>query len=165
MPPQITVPWLSLVPLAPGRSSYNGILLLFFVLSSAGLMAAIVRQIASHRVRRSAAWDCGFPDPRPETQYTASSFAQPLRRVFGALLFGAVETVSLPPPGDLRPASFSIVIHDRIWDVLYRPIAGLVSGAADKLNRFQFLTVRQYLSLVFGTLVLLLSILAIVSHS
>ena len=31
----------------------------------------------------SAAWDCGFPDATPATQYTAGSFAQPIRRVFG----------------------------------------------------------------------------------
>jgi formate hydrogenlyase subunit 3/multisubunit Na+/H+ antiporter MnhD subunit len=165
MTPQIAVPWLSLVPIAPERSSYNGVLLFLFVLLSASLMAAIVRRVASHRVRRSDAWDCGFPDPRPVTQYSASSFAQPLRRVFGPLLFGATETVGLPPPGDLRPATFAAVIHDRIWDVLYRPLAGLVTGAAERLNRFQFLTVRRYLSLVFGTLVLLLCILAFLSRS
>ena len=34
-------------------------------------------------LRRGPAWDCGFPDPSPATQYTADSFAQPFRRVFG----------------------------------------------------------------------------------
>lgn len=164
MAAQISVPWLSLVPVAPDRSSYNGVLLLLFIFSSAVLMAVIVRRVASHRLRRSAPWDCGFPDPRPETQYTASSFAQPLRRVFGPLLFGAREHVTIPAPGDSQPATFTVTIHDRIWDILYAPIAGLVNGAADKLNRFQFLTVRRYLSLVFGTLVLLLLVLAVMSR-
>jgi NADH:ubiquinone oxidoreductase subunit 5 (subunit L)/multisubunit Na+/H+ antiporter MnhA subunit len=163
--PQAAVPWLSLVPVAPDRSSYNGILLFLFVVSSASLMAVIVRKIASHRVRRSDAWDCGFPDPRPEIQYTSSGFAQPLRRVFGPLLFGAKDHVAMPPPGDLRPATFAVTIHDRIWDALYQPIAERVNGAADRLNRLQFLTVRRYLSLVFGTLVFLLFVLAIVSRS
>ncbi len=43
------------------------------------------RSTASPRdaLRRAPAWDCGFPDPSPATQYTAGSFAQPIRRVFG----------------------------------------------------------------------------------
>jgi NADH:ubiquinone oxidoreductase subunit 5 (subunit L)/multisubunit Na+/H+ antiporter MnhA subunit len=165
MPPQASIPWLSWVPIAPERSSYNGILLFLFVLLSASLMALVVRRVASRRLRRSAPWDCGFPSPAPETQYTASGFAQPLRRVFGTVLFAARETVVIAKPGDVTPASFSVEIHDRIWELLYAPIAGIVSGAAEKLNRLQFLTVRRYLSLVFGTLVLLLLILAIMARA
>jgi hypothetical protein len=157
------IPWLTFVPIAPERSSYNGMLLFIFMLTSACLMAVIVRWVASHRIRRSDAWDCGFPNAQPDTQYSASSFSQPIRRVFGTLLFGAKEEVHLPKPGDTRPATFSVVIHDRVWDILYAPIAGIVNGAADRLNKLQFLTVRRYLSLVFGTLVLLLIILAVVS--
>ena len=36
-----------------------------------------------------------------------------------------------------------------------------VGAAGDRLNRFQFLTIRQYLSLVFAALVTLLLVLAI----
>ena len=50
------------------------------------------------------AWDCGYPDPSPATQYTADSFAQPIRRVFGTVVFRAREHVEMPPPGDRRPA-------------------------------------------------------------
>jgi hypothetical protein len=44
---------------------------------------------------------------------------------------------------------------------MYAPIAGAVGRSADWLNRLQFLTIRQYLSLVFATLVTLLLVLAI----
>ena len=99
---------------------------------------------------RSRAWDCGFPDPSPATQYTASSFAQPIRRVFGTLVFRARERVEMPPPGELRAGALrrsSCAIS--IWDTLYAPIAGAVGFAADRLNHLQFLTIRRYLSLVF----------------
>jgi len=43
---------------------------------------------------------------------------------------------------------------------MYLPLAGAVGYAADRLNRLQFLTIRQYLSLVFATLVTLLLVLA-----
>jgi hypothetical protein len=44
---------------------------------------------------------------------------------------------------------------------MYAPIACAVSVSSDRLNRLQFLTIRQYLSLVFATLVTLLLVLAI----
>jgi hypothetical protein len=52
-------------------------------------------------------------------------------------------------------------MRDLVWDALYAPIADCVSFAADRLNHLQFLTIRQFLSLVFAALVLLLLVLAI----
>ena len=121
------------------------------------------RCIASARdkLRRAPAWDCGFPDASPLTQYSGSSFAQPIRRVFAARIFGVTETLSMPAPGDTGPARFSLVIGDPVWDVLYAPVAGVVGFAATKLNHLQFLTIRRYLTLVFLALVGLLLVLAI----
>lgn len=153
--------WLTLVPLSVSRSSYNGLVVFGFIAFSALVSAGIVRKLASRAVRRAPAWDCGFPDPRPVTQYSPSSFAQPLRRVFGTTLFRARETVEMPPPGDPGPARFSVNVHDPIREGLYLPLARAVGKAADRLNRLQFLTIRQYLSLVFGLLVLLLTMLTL----
>ena len=102
-----------------------------FIAGSAWLMAVAVHRFASHALRRAPAWDCGFPDPSPATQYTAGSFAQPIRRVFGTLVFRARETVTMPPPGDMAPARIVKHIHDPVWDTLYAPIAGGVGWAAD----------------------------------
>jgi hydrogenase-4 component B len=52
-------------------------------------------------------------------------------------------------------------LRDVPWDTLYLPAAGLVSYAADRLNRLQFLTIRGYLTLVFGALVALLMVLSV----
>jgi len=112
-------------------------------------------------VRRSAAWDCGFPDPSPATQYSGGSFSQPIRRVFGSVLFRAREEVDLPPPGDTRAARLRVRLRDVPWDVLYAPIAGMVGFVADRLNKLQFLTIRGYLTLVFGALVALLMVLTV----
>ena len=161
MPEQHLLPWLSIVPVAESRSSYNGLLVFAFIVASAAIAAYAIHHLASKAVRRGPAWDCGFPDPSPATQYTAGSFAQPIRRVFGATVFRARETVDMPAPGDLRPAHFSVEMSDRIWDVLFQPVAGGVGAVADRLNRFQFLTIRRYLSLVFIALVVLLLMLAL----
>lgn len=161
MPPQTGEAWLSIVPIAESRSSYNGLLVFLFVTASASLAAYAIHRLASHRLRRAPAWDCGFPDPSPATQYTASSFAQPIRRVFGAAVFHARERVDMPAPGELRPARLTVELSDPAWEAIYAPIAGAVSFAADRLNHLQFLTIRRYLSLVFAALVLLLLVLAL----
>jgi len=159
--PQATQDWLSLIPLSASRSSYNGLMVFLFVGFAALASAALVRGLASKAVRRAPPWDCGYPDPRPVTQYSASSFAQPLRRVFGTLVFRVRETVEMPPPGDPSPARFSVQVRDLIWEGLYAPLAWAINKAAERLNGLQFLTIRQYLSLVFGALVLLLTLLTV----
>jgi hydrogenase-4 component B len=156
LPPGAGGMGLTLVPVAAVGSSYNGLGLLAFVAAAGFLTAFAVHRLASRRLRRAPAWDCGAPDPRPVTQYSAASFAQPIRRVFGSIVFRARETVHLPPPGDLSPARFEVRLRDLAWDLAYAPVAAGVSRAADVLNRLQFLTVRRYLALVFGALVLLL---------
>jgi hydrogenase-4 component B len=161
MPVQAELAWLSIVPIAETRSSYNGLLVFLFIAVSASLAVGVIHRFASHALRRAPAWDCGFPDPSPATQYTAGSFAQPIRQVFGTLVFRARETVEMPPPGDTGPARFSVDIRDLVWDGLYAPLASAVGFAAERLNDLQFLTIRRYLSLVFLTLVILLVALAI----
>jgi len=161
MPHQTGVQWLSIVPIAQSRSSYNGLLVFVFMAVSGGLAAFAIHRLASDRLRRAPAWDCGFPDPSPATQYTASSFAQPIRRVYGTLVFRAREHGEMPPPGSLAPARLTVEVRDPIWDTLYAPLAGFVAFASDRLNILQFLTIRRYLSLVFAALVLLLLVLAI----
>ncbi len=161
MPHQTAVQWLSIVPIAESRSSYNGLLVFVFMAVSATLAAFAIHRLASDRLRRAPAWDCGYPDPNPATQYSASSFAQPIRRVYGTLVFHARETGEMPPPGSLEPARLEVEVRDLIWDALYAPISGLVDIATDRLNILQFLTIRRYLSLVFAALVLLLLVLAI----
>src|SRR6185437_6975491 len=95
------------------------------------------------------------------TQYTAMSFAQPIRRVFGSVVFQAREAAGMPPRGDTRPAWLKVELRDPVWDYLYAPLAAGLGHAADRLNRLQFLTLRHFLTLVFGALVILLLVLAI----
>ena len=161
MPHQAGVQWLSIVPIAESRSSYNGLLVFVFVVMSGSIGAFAIHRLASDKLRRGPAWDCGYPDPSPATQYTASSFAQPIRRVFGTTVFRAREIGEMPSPGATEPARLTVEVHDLIWDALYAPISNLVTFAAERLNVLQFLTIRRYLSLVFAALILLLLVLAV----
>lgn len=160
MPVQTHIAWLSIVPVAQSRSSYNGLLVFLFITISASLTAWVVHRVASNRLRRAPAWDCGFPNASPATQYTADSFAQPVRRVFGGFAFRATERIDMPEPGDGRSARMTVTLHDLASEWFYDPVVRLVNLLAERLNYLQFLTIRRYLSLVFGALVLLLLIIA-----
>lgn len=156
MPGQSWREWFTIVPVSESRSSYNGLLVFVFIAMSASLAAFVVHRTASRAVRRSIAWGCGFDEAAPAAQYSASSFSQPIRRVFGVQLMAAKETVDMPAPGEMRAARHSVSLTDHAWTILFGRIAGTVDGIAGRLNRLQFLTIRQYLSLVFVSLILLL---------
>jgi hypothetical protein len=159
--PQLDIPWFLLIPIGGSRSSYDGLLIFIFIAASALVTVAAIHGLASRAIRRGPIWDCGFPDATPLAQYSAASFAQPIRRVFGTLIFRAREQVDMPSPGETKPAHFHVELRDPVWDRIYAPIAAAVSITADRLNLLQFLTIRRYLTLVFLTLVGLLLVLAI----
>jgi len=160
MPLQAGNAWMTLIPVAEVRSSYSGLLVMVFIAISGGASAWLVHRLASRRLRRAPAWDCGFPNADPVTQYGGGSFAQPIRRVM-ALVLVARETVTMPPPGDAAPARHKVQIEDLAWSRIYRPLIAVVGSATTRMNALQFLTIRRYLSLVFGSLILLLTGLAI----
>ena len=82
--------------------------------------------------------------------------------MFGTIVFRARETRRhAAARRHCAPARFDVDLRDLVWDALYAPVAGAVGVAADRLNRFQFLTIRRYLSLVFVALVILLLVLAL----
>ena len=143
------------------RSSYNGLLVFLFI-ADFGLARP---PTAIHRLRLGrgpprAGLGLRLSRADPATQYTAESFSQPIRRVFGGFAFGARETVDMPPPG--RNAAGALEGRDA------RPDLGCDLRADRRRRRggrhaastiLQFLTIRQYLSVVFGALVFLLLLL------
>jgi len=160
MPRQTGVPWLSIVPIAESRSSYNGLIILAFLVCSGTMTATIIHRFASRATRRSAIWDCGFPLDAPQTQYASASFAMPIRRVFGTAVFNVHERVDMPRPGEMRAGSFHLRVLDPAWRLAYGPLARAVGSFAGRLNYLQFLTIRSYLTLLFCTLILLLMVVA-----
>jgi formate hydrogenlyase subunit 3/multisubunit Na+/H+ antiporter MnhD subunit len=162
MPAQSNIPWLSIVPVAESRSSYNGLLVFSFIAIATLAAAEIIHRFASRSLRRGPAWACGYFDASPAIQYTAGSFAQPIRRVFGDVVFLAREHVDMPPPGDPRPARLTVTLRDLVWETIYDPVTNAVWFTAEKLSYLQFLTIRQFLSVVFGALVSLLFLLMLV---
>jgi hydrogenase-4 component B len=122
--------------------------------------------VAGHR--QGPAWANGFaaapawlPFGDPLTQYGAASFAQPVRRALGASLLAAREQVDMPAPGDTRPASLNVSLHDPAMFYLFTPIARLRGRLAALVDFMQFLTIRRTLSVMFVALILFLTIIAV----
>lgn len=161
MPVQAENSWLTIIPLSEGASSYNGLLVFVFIVISASLGAITIHRLASRNVRRSSAWDCGFPSRDPVLQYSGGGFAQPIRRVFGTAIFGARDMLDMPAPGEMRVAKLQVQVPDPIWAFLYEPVKRAVLVTSEYLNALQFLTIRRYLMLVFVALVSLLLVLVI----
>jgi hydrogenase-4 component B len=61
----------------------------------------------------------------------------------------------------VRPARLHVRLRDVLWETLYLPLSQVVAYGADRLNGLQFLTIRGYLTLVFGALVALLMVLSV----
>ncbi len=160
IPGQSVLPWASLVPVSEVRSSYNGFVLLLVLAAATTLTAVLIHRIATRATRRSAIWDCGYPDPTPAAQYSSSGFAMPIRRVFAGSAYQMREIVQMPGPGDTRAARYRVRITDPAWRYAYGPAARWLFRSSGSLNRLQFLTIRSYLTLVFAALILLLLVVA-----
>lgn len=153
--------WPFLSPVSNTRGSYSGTVLVLIGLILFGFAIALVHRLGTTAMRAADPWDCGTPEDNPATQYSGQSFAQPLRRSFGATIFRARETVTMPDPSDPAPARHKVTMIDPVWSGLYAPLIRLVDWIADGVNRMQYLTVRLYLLLMFCTLVFLLLVVAV----
>lgn len=161
LPLQTKNPWLSIAPIETVRSSYNGLLVLSFFIISGVLAFYFVRRRWPSTIRRAPPWDCGYVEDNPLAQYSASSFAQPVRRALGGISFSVGEHLDMPLPGDVRPARYGVEIMDRANEFIFLPLAGAIDRATSLINRFNFLTIQQYLAIVFATLIILLLLVAL----
>ncbi len=148
--------WLWLIPLLPETASYSALWVACLLLLVGVATAAIVQPSTVRRVKRRDPWDCGFAPPTPRMQYSATAFAQPLRRVFG-VIFRIDEHVD---DGATEQAHYRLSIVDRAWAAVYLPIAGLVDSASRRILVLQSGNVRAYLGWTLATLILLLWIVS-----
>jgi len=115
---------------------------------SLAALAAWMSALASSRpVRRFITWECGFGDLGPRTQYTATSFAQPIVRMFGAL-YG--YSVKLTVEGRDRrhfPEKMLVEPADEPYleTRVYAPLLNLIQAAGTLAMRLQAGSIHQYL--------------------
>jgi formate hydrogenlyase subunit 3/multisubunit Na+/H+ antiporter MnhD subunit len=144
--------WLWLTPVSAATASYAAPLVLLAIAVAWWLAAVLLRRGG---IRQCDPWDCGFSPPDPRMQYTATAFAQPIRRVFG-LLFHIDERVET----EAGITRHRLRVDDRSWGLFYEPIIRLVQACARQVARLQSGNARAYLGWSLGTLLVLLWIVS-----
>ena len=154
MPAQAALPWLSIVPIGESRSSYNGLLVFVFITISTLAAVEIIHRFASRAraARRRPGTAASRIRARPPNIRPAASPSRSAGSSARSCSRHASASTCRRPATRGRRGSPS-THRDLVWDVLYAPIGAPSAFAADKLNRLQFLTIRQFLSLVFAALV------------
>jgi len=136
------------------------------VVAVAGTAAAVRLVTAGVTRRRAVAlWDCGAGPPTARMQYTATSFAEPLQRVFDDIL--APETdVDITPHAEsaylVARVAYQARVPDRVEHTLYDPVI----TAARRLGRLGGAlangSVHRYLAYGFFGVTGLLLVLAVI---
>jgi hydrogenase-4 component B len=148
----LSSPFWWIAPIASKQASYSGLILLAGIVGVVGITFVMVRVLAHGRIRRTAAWDCGYPWQTSRMQDTAEGFGQPIRHMFGPFFHMERE---LPAPTDTTP-HYRVHIEDRLWRAFYLPIARGVQRLADWIGLLQGGRLAIYLLYSFLTLIALL---------
>jgi hypothetical protein len=154
--------WLWLTPISADVASYSAPLVLLAIALVFGLGYVFLRR-RTPPARRGAAWDCGFGSLNARMQYTATAFAQPIRRVFGPVWHVDERIEVLTAPGPLaRVKTLRHQLHVADWSWLkgYLPIGRLVLAAARRIGRIQTGSIHTYLVYSFVTLLVFLWIIS-----
>jgi formate hydrogenlyase subunit 3/multisubunit Na+/H+ antiporter MnhD subunit len=144
--------WLLLAPVDAERASYAPLIFLAVVLTVLLLTFLAVRRVYHGRVRHADPWDCGYPEQDARMQDSAEGFGQPIRQIFDSFMRVERET---PDPFDRQPR-YRGDSRDRLWVLLYQPIADLAAWLSNLAGRLQHGRIQWYLVYSFATLIFLL---------
>ncbi|GLZ27901.1 hypothetical protein Lesp02_00910 [Lentzea sp. NBRC 105346] len=128
-------------------------------------LAGVVRVVATHRVRREARlWDCGGGPMSPRMEYTATSFAEPLQRVFDDVVQPELDVDVTHHEESrylVRAVEYRRKVPDRIERRLYQPVLRFVATCGERGRVLATGSVHRYLGYGFYTVCGLLLLLAV----
>ncbi len=135
-------------------------LLALVLLLVLGLVLVGLRTLgADRRLRVGDTWGCGRIGQTPRMEYTATAFAEPLRRVF-AQLYRPTQDLSIDFHPESRYFVQSIAYRSEIrpWFErrLYTPMVSLLRAAANRVRRLQAGSLHLYLLYMTVALLVLL---------
>jgi hydrogenase-4 component B len=126
------------------------------MLCVAGLRRVLSRR---HAIRRAPVWGCGRELQTARMTYTATSFAEPLQRVFDDVLQPS-QDLDVSHRGESRYFVESVRFGTRDGDaferLLYQPVFATVRRIANKARLLQNGSVHRYLAYGLGALVVIL---------
>jgi formate hydrogenlyase subunit 3/multisubunit Na+/H+ antiporter MnhD subunit len=149
-----TSSWWHLVPVSGREAAYAPLVFLLAILATIAITVLLVSVFYHRRIRRAAAWDCGFARLDARMQDTAEGFGQPIRHIF--LQFFDMQR-ELPTPFDRAP-QYRVVIGDRFWRTIYLRLARWVQRVAEAVAWLQQGRIATYLLYSFVTLLVLLGL-------
>jgi hypothetical protein len=119
------------------------------------------RVLARRHAARTAelAWGCGGVRDSPRMQYTATSFAEPLVRIFGDTLNPTRDLQVRHAPQSaylVRGISFRQHVTDEVEQRLYRPVVRSLMRLGDAGRRVQNGSIHRYLAFSFTALIAVL---------
>lgn len=144
--------WLLLAPISAERASYVPLIFMAVILVFLLLTFIWVRRVYHGRLRRRDPWDCGYPEQDAQMQDSAQGFGQPIRHIFVSFMRVERET---PDPFERKPQYHGATL-DKLWFVLYEPIARLTNRLSALAGRLQHGRIQWYLVYSFVTLIFLL---------
>lgn len=140
---------------------------LLLLLVALGLpVLALTARAAARRPRRQVElpWGCGGARTSPRMQYTATSFAEPLTRVFDETV-RLQRDVQVTRVGDsaylVERVQFRQRVDDVIETALFRPAVQLASRAGAAARRLHGGNIRQSLMYSFFAVVVVLAVVAL----
>ena len=113
----------------------------------------------NHKLRLSDTWGCGRMGQTPRMEYTATAFAEPLRRVFAELYRPTKElTIDFHPESKyfVQSIEYTSNIFPLFERWLYDPFLHLVKFLARQARRLQTGSVHLYIMYVSVILIILL---------
>ncbi|MFC0863647.1 proton-conducting transporter membrane subunit [Sphaerimonospora cavernae] len=129
------------------------------------LLAGAVRMLAARGRRVARLWDCGVGPMSTRMQYTATSFAEPLQRVFDDVLRPETDVDVTPKKESaylVERIRFHALVPDRIERRLYGPLLAAVEAVGRRARALANGSVHRYLAYGFWTLTGLLILLAVI---
>ncbi|MCX4585750.1 proton-conducting transporter membrane subunit [Streptomyces sp. NBC_01481] len=153
------------VRLADVSASLSPLWVVAALTAALALAVYLPRLYGNRRRRRDAKlWDCGGGAPTPRMAYTATSFAEPLQRVFDDVL-APEQDVNVTHAGEsaylVERVRFRNRVPDRIEHRLYEPVLAFLARSGRAARRLAGGSVHLYLGYGFFGLVALLLVLAV----
>lgn len=137
--------------------TYNLNLVLVLVVT-VSVLYGVCTLLGSRRARKSETWGCGIVT-NANMEYTAGSFSQPIRRVYGPLLRPVREIKTMYdflPYFDYK-IRFEEHVQSNIRRYFYSPLRRGVVRTSKKCRVIQSGNMTYYLGYIFATLIFLLA--------
>ncbi len=137
--------------------------MLLLLAGAAVAVAVTARTLGRPRRRGVLAWGCGGERLSPRMEYTATSYAEPLQRVFADVLRPEQVLTEVPTsaPYLVQGARFRQRLGDAVENAMYVPVLARVQAAGERARRLAPRSVHRSVGYAFAALLLVLALLSL----